>query len=891
MEGDFSLSFIADLGESPSDEHVDRAWQNRIFPLLCTADCETNWRVLADREGLFVTSSGTRCRVEPRPHHATRFSNRDIPGAECRSPFLYEALVFAKVTYQLWSNERRQVAKAPSQVDRRLFMNRFVSKLPVRWRTLIVHFDLHLYNDHAFPDLRVSGSDLYRPLKSPLNTRLITLLPNKNFAAPIECTVDEAELGSGQEYEALSYVWGDRSSPRSIVLNGKAIEVTVNLEAAIRHLRPREGLPRIIWIDALCINQSDVAERTEQVARMDNIYRQAGRVIIWLGRESNTSALAFKSLIAAKEFMQGREKLFYSQYFLNFPFQHEPYCPECDGVPHEMPKGLAPALSHVRGMNEIVQHARDPDSIPQEWKNRLIEGTEALVNVLDRPWWRRVWVLQEVILAHNVTVQCGAQIIDWAAFQAILYTTIRQAKRRRAHQFGYSPEGSLRATLVNESLLSKATNTFAFFCLQHKSNFYEQVGTLSMANLLSLTGSFEATDPRDKIFGLLGLLPPHSPERLAFRPDYTANTRRLFIQIAKHFISTTQKLDVITARPPLPHYDVFQPQGQGTPSWVADWSLPQCWPLNSIWISAFSELSTLHLYMKHSSRKHEHDTDVTDQNHMAGDTLQVFNASYYDRSPFPFQFSAFDEILQGRGITVDTIEEVGSPWDLFMSSGQSSGHVERHIPQERAYQRQSTIIESWKSVARVTGEESYPCRGQTRAEAFWRTIFLNRERSIGGSNSVFSINRIPADLSAKSPIQPPSELSGSYNGASVTMRGLKMEFPPSSAESEEELLAYLQHEVNETWSFGRLNLHCSNLCMFRTTKGYIGLSHPNTKSGDKVVVLLGAAVPMVLREYAEGHILIGQSYVHGIMDGEIIQIEISEGRGREPWDFELFDII
>lgn len=89
----------------------------------------------------------------------------------------------------------------------------------------------------------------------------------------------------------------------------------------------------------------------------------------------------------------------------------------------------------------------------------------------------------------------------------------------------------------------------------------------------------------------------------------------------------------------------------------------------------------------------------------------------------------------------------------------------------------------------------------------------------------------------------------------------RMEFPPNDAE-DEKLLGYLYHEVDETWSFASLNLHCSHLSMFWIRKGYIGLSQPNTRSGDRVVVLLEAPVPIVLREYKEGYSLIGQRYAH-----------------------------
>ncbi|GLA64748.1 hypothetical protein AtubIFM56815_007774 [Aspergillus tubingensis] len=126
------------------------------------------------------------------------------------------------------------------------------------------------------------------PLESPNSTtRMIRLLPNKNKDAEIECELFNYDLTSGggadsHLYEALSYVWGSNTRSRTIKLNSCAFPVTENLYLALSRLRNRQ-LERILWVDAICIDQSNRDEKAKQIPLMREIYAQAQHVIVWLG--------------------------------------------------------------------------------------------------------------------------------------------------------------------------------------------------------------------------------------------------------------------------------------------------------------------------------------------------------------------------------------------------------------------------------------------------------------------------------------------------------------------------------------------------------------------------------------------------------------------------------
>ena len=142
----------------------------------------------------------------------------------------------------------------------------------------------------------------YEKLTSPDMMRLLLLIPAKYEQEDIDCELIEVDfdrVGSNKDpqdsYEALSWCWGGDTPDAELRMhkghNVYGFNVTPNLKAALRALRKHDGV-RMLWIDAICIEQRNTKERNEQVPRMDKIYGRAKSVSIWLGEEAEDSKLA-----------------------------------------------------------------------------------------------------------------------------------------------------------------------------------------------------------------------------------------------------------------------------------------------------------------------------------------------------------------------------------------------------------------------------------------------------------------------------------------------------------------------------------------------------------------------------------------------------------------------
>jgi hypothetical protein len=155
---------------------------------------------------------------------------------------------------------------------------------------------------------------VHKPLESQPAShqiRLLKILPASDQADEVRCEIFNSSLDNHPYYEALSYAWGDPSITLPIRLNGKTYHVTSNLESALRHLRLATER-KVMWVDAICINQRDPTEKSHQVGQMRDIYRNAKQVLVWLGEEGDVGmALEFLTQIAGehvnlKNFMEDR---------------------------------------------------------------------------------------------------------------------------------------------------------------------------------------------------------------------------------------------------------------------------------------------------------------------------------------------------------------------------------------------------------------------------------------------------------------------------------------------------------------------------------------------------------------------------------------------------------
>lgn len=139
----------------------------------------------------------------------------------------------------------------------------------------------------------------YRPLDIDVNEiRLITLLPSDDTGV-VSCNFKHVSLINPPEFSALSYCWGDPDITREIFINGKPFPVTTNLESALRHLGVK-GYTQL-WVDAICINQADKAEKSQQLLWMGSIYRRAKEVVAWIGEEDLDSNAAIDFIKSQEE--------------------------------------------------------------------------------------------------------------------------------------------------------------------------------------------------------------------------------------------------------------------------------------------------------------------------------------------------------------------------------------------------------------------------------------------------------------------------------------------------------------------------------------------------------------------------------------------------------------
>jgi hypothetical protein len=153
---------------------------------------------------------------------------------------------------------------------------------------------------HMSPN--IMSEYLHSQLSLPDNVRLLQLLPSKVDPNNIRCELFECALRKSDEvtrpYEALSYFWGGEDKPQSIIIHNQSLKITQNLYTALLRLRDYD-IPRIIWVDAVCIDQSNKEEKAQQIPLMVEIYAKASQVIVWLGEEQNDSNRALEAIRVA----------------------------------------------------------------------------------------------------------------------------------------------------------------------------------------------------------------------------------------------------------------------------------------------------------------------------------------------------------------------------------------------------------------------------------------------------------------------------------------------------------------------------------------------------------------------------------------------------------------
>ena len=447
-------------------------------------------------------------------------------------------------------------------------------------------------HDYKFEALGPAQGYSYKPLAAERVIRIFCLMAG-NENDNLEGSLLHVVLDQNQRYEALSYVWGSQDKPCSISLPEGDLPNTKSLYTALIRLR-RPGEKRRLWIDAICIDQANNIEKSQQILLMPRIYSTAFCVLAWLGEDEDNGEVALQLL----------EKIQQTD-FSSLPARQ-----------------VSAKWMRAHGL---------PSQDDPLW--------HALLTFWARPWFRRVWVVQEFVVARNVLMICGKCEISWKSLisgskKSLQYslvswlslggnldekqvnrdafagsgffwimTEIKQSSHfssaisnlvrtfsegdltdlQKLHEWGWDRVPGMQdlvmmlrenPDIIHETtdILENSVRGLLSLVEEHQLRF-----PLPTLNLLSVFEKSEATDPRDKLFALVGIAKDGTDN--ALRPDYNEPTEMVLLRYARSFVNLGQGIWML-------YIAGIASRNFQVPSWVPDWTKMNLTDLNIVSIVA-----------------------------------------------------------------------------------------------------------------------------------------------------------------------------------------------------------------------------------------------------------------------------------------------------------------
>ncbi|KAL5589240.1 hypothetical protein FOVSG1_011107 [Fusarium oxysporum f. sp. vasinfectum] len=352
------------------------------------------------------------------------------------------------------------------------------------------------------------------------------------FFPPIETVQTRSNHSS---YDAISYVWGNAAERRSIQCQGHQVDITTNLFEALRQIRhPRE--PRRIWADALCINQSDLVEKSFHVNMMGDIYAHAQQVVVCLGDDDQNGEVA------------------------------------------------SVAFSVIQDYNRIAAKYLSDDVLNSRkwWKPDDGYGpvtATRLQNVLPlfkHPWFERVWVLQEVGLAKNVVLAYGSSMMDFAEVMDFVQAWAQTGNSFPGVYFRSGHISNLFTYIwssyvkdVEDAWFRSSRILKVLFQQSLKRSKLEFLDVLFRARHIQ-----KATDLRDFVYAFLGHPRARSDDgELLVKADYSRNLSQLRLQLFSGLSPHSLRfLGLVSHRLP-------EELASG-PSWCPQLDVSRAWAIN-----------------------------------------------------------------------------------------------------------------------------------------------------------------------------------------------------------------------------------------------------------------------------------------------------------------------
>ncbi|KAL2870146.1 HET domain-containing protein [Aspergillus lucknowensis] len=366
----------------------------------------------------------------------------------------------------------------------------------------------------------------YSPLSSDLHIRLFKLnLSPISHDDPLSLELVEAHLFDNGSFEALSYTWGDLNDSVAVNVGDHLLMITPNLLSFLKRLREEErnksqAAASMYWADQICINQQDIPERNRQVALMSSIYRESRTTLVWLGEAGD-------GVHAALELLRDVDLLGYG---------------ENDPRPLALPRVVQ--VTEARLCNQGAGGNRTESE---------------LLDLFNRAWFTRSWVIQEVAVAVACTVRVSEHLFRWESLDLAVIGLATIDKKRRGILSG-SPMLKTAAAAALRHIQYCRKRWTSRNAERHRHDFLYLLGRLSP--------TMACTDPRDRVYAYLSL----QEEPRVLEADYTLSVDDVFIKTSATLAAASRRLDIFA-------YTTYPPIGSGKecsqlPSWAIDWRMP-----------------------------------------------------------------------------------------------------------------------------------------------------------------------------------------------------------------------------------------------------------------------------------------------------------------------------
>ena len=656
------------------------------------------------------------------------------------------------------------------------------------------------------------------------------------------CDLVEAKLSHKPQYEALSYRWTDpnKENPDLAYCNGFECPIGPNLHAALIRFRLID-VPRALWVDQLCINQAQGPEMAQQLLVMCNIYSKAERVLAWLGPAYDDSDKAmdlFPKLVDRLEALDLEKKL---------------------------EKGDQDMRS-----NSPAWYEASP--LPELERNNL----KALYKLFSRPYFSRMWTLQELAVGNDVVIVCGDAEFSFAVLARFI---------KGYHQDEFGCWAHARDTLDkgegNNDLAIPRKDTHFRVVLILK-DLQSSAYPLSSASVLNLLRDLECSKADDRVYSILRFLPLTLAQNLAVVKR--RSTEALFIDLANFELTQNRSMCFLAAAGMCQHRswcssrrdDQLRPILK-LPSWVPDWT---CLIVNyALW-----EMNEICIQNGHGP---------------------LYQATGTSRGDARSTVTDGSKSLCVRAALFDEIAACMKPYGTPIGSKTHREEENSQVPEMNKTQKMeycddcgyNGTVECPNSFVEHMKHQADSCMAQTKSckmygDGIGKTTACH-QTLIGGTISS-KIQAIGSGVPVKATAEEANELFTEWD---ILLEGNKLVKRTSDVKRTYDvkrtsdvkrkvvelkeyilILSRAQETMekldNVKWPLGypvvAMNRACRGRRFFTTTKGFMGLAPAIAQVGDKVGLIAGCCTPFIIRPDGPNYALVGESYVHGVMDGELM---------------------